>query len=329
MTIKLAPVFVAISAIAIHSGCTLESGIAGEMIDPEVTLLQPAGIAFGGQTANGEVYGFGRVGTEILGQDSHGVTPDGRVLTHLGLMGSSLVSADLGTGEVLKGSDLVGITFQTIIPSMDPIEVRIEALEVRPALKSDHAVHRYTIAYNLVHEPGWTYACGVDRSGVPIKAIPLEELWDYRQGVPGGGSRLHTPGWVTFACEGFALAECVDLGYLAWNVEDGHPPTMYHQACTRMIRADYCGDGRSFSPDYAMVDVYDARGIQTLSVGTLPNPWYTEAEWTEHGARCVRRGRSMLIPFNACPFEIPKKLCGSPPHWDRTLLVSQMPSPPS
>jgi hypothetical protein len=57
-----------------------------------------------------------------------------------------------------------------------------------------------------------------------------------------------------------------------------------------------------------------------------PNMPATEAEWTEAGARCVRDSRSFLIPADGCTFEIPKKLCGNPPHWDHTLLVSQMPN---
>jgi len=33
-------------------------------------------------------------------------------------------------------------------------------------------------------------------------------------------------------------------GYKPWKVVNGQSLWAYHQACTRMMRADYCGDGR-------------------------------------------------------------------------------------
>jgi hypothetical protein len=239
------------------------------------------------------------------------------------------VSTGVPTQQGLAGADLAGTTFRTVTPSNEPIDIRIDAVEVDSAAadqvdlpgSSDDAVHRYTIAYSLVHEPGWMFACGVDEGGLPIKAIPLEHLWNYRQATPGGGSKIEAPGWITFACEGFALARCVDLGYRPWIALEGTSLAAHHQACTRMIRADYCGDGRSFSYDDVMVNVLDAMGIQAAT----PSFFHTEAEWTEAGARCVSTSRSPLIPVDGCTFEIPKMLCGNPPHWDRTLLVSQAP----
>ena len=96
----------------------------------------------------------------------------------------------------------------------------------------------------------------------------------------------------------------------------------HHQACTRMMRGDYCGNGKSFGYDDVAVNAYDNIGIQE----DIPQFWPVEAEWTEDGARCVSQYRSVLFPADECTYELPKKGCGAPPHWDKTLIVSELPN---
>ena len=62
----------------------------------------------------------------------------------------------------------------------------------------------------------------------------------------------------------------------------------HHQACTRMARADYCGDGVPHTLNNTPIDVYDrlVPYIQTLaSVGN--KEWKVEAEWGPNGALCL------------------------------------------
>jgi hypothetical protein len=61
-----------------------------------------------------------------------------------------------------------------------------------------------------------------------------------------------------------------------------------HQACVRMIRADYCGDGRPHTRDGTRIDLYDRLGIQRDE----PVPGMSfEAAWGPGGALCVRHAR--------------------------------------
>lgn len=37
----------------------------------------------------------------------------------------------------------------------------------------------------------------------------------------------------------------------------------WYNACVRMVRADNCGNGRGFTRDGTLIDIYDRIGVQT------------------------------------------------------------------
>lgn len=151
--------------------------------------------------------------------------------------------------------------------------------------------------------------------GRPIQAIPIRGVWDQRQGVPGAGGRHDAPGMFTFACRGFALAKCVEFGYEPWR-----HGTDLHQACVRMVRADFCGDGRSWTENGTLINLYDHRGIQQDEAD-----WPVEAEWDVHGARCLRPG-GYRVHRPACHDELATYACGGPGAFERgTLLITEVP----
>ena len=125
---------------------------------------------------------------------------------------------------------------------------------------------------------------------------------------------------MTFACQGYALYKCVALGYAPWVNFDGQSLADYHQACTRMIRADYCGDGRSWTKDGTWINLYDNISLQQDEAD-----WAMEAEWTPLGARCLshQRIQSRKHQMPDCTFELSASSCGMPLHWDDTLLVTE------
>jgi hypothetical protein len=61
-----------------------------------------------------------------------------------------------------------------------------------------------------------------------------------------------------------------------------------HQACVRMVRADYCGDGTSHTQVGTEIDVYDTFKIESADE-TVPGS--LEAEWGVDGAQCVLHTR--------------------------------------
>jgi hypothetical protein len=103
------------------------------------------------------------------------------------------------------------------------------------------------------------------------------------------------------------IAKCVNWGYAPWLTDDD-----MHAGCTRLARADYCGDGTPWTLDGTLINVFDRLGIQPE--GTGGNMTF-EAAWGPSGAVCVARTRydihnakgKALLP--ACFATLPR--CGS------------------
>jgi hypothetical protein len=159
------------------------------------------------------------------------------------------------------------------------------------------------------------FLCGAN--GSPVPAMPLAGVWNPFAGESTGGARLpSSPDQFTFACLNGALGKCAhDLGYRPWETKV--PPCRagqlcqapvnmapLHQACTRMIRADYCGDGTAHTVSGVQIDLYDRYGFNKFE-GAGPYNYEWEASWDDQGATnlsCARR--SMLFPagpLTNCP----------------------------
>ena len=114
--------------------------------------------------------------------------------------------------------------------------------------------------------------CANDEKGVFVAGI-----WD------ATGARHDSDTLSTFACKTGAIGKCV-----LWGYDPAKVGAAMHQACTRMVRADYCGDGVSSTRDGTLIDVSDVRGVQ--SAANLPG-FAFDAGWNENGATCVSRPR--------------------------------------
>lgn len=125
----------------------------------------------------------------------------------------------------------------------------------------------------------WQPLC-LDATGEATEAILLTNAW-----APSG-AQLSAPaaGVMTFACRGASLAKCVEFGYKPWTSVGGVSLAAAHQACTRMVRADYCGNGVAHTANGTPVHVLDQLGVQNVD----PNVQYVvEAEWGPNGAVCL------------------------------------------
>ena len=94
------------------------------------------------------------------------------------------------------------------------------------------------------------------------KAIAVAGTWD------ATGARTGSTTAFTFGCTSGVIAKCVRWGYKPWKVINGKAMNDYHQACTRMARADYCGDGVSHTRNGTLIDMYDGLGIQSRASGS-------------------------------------------------------------
>jgi hypothetical protein len=241
-------------------------------------------------------------GQKLNGQKLNGQKLNGQVLNDMWLVGVFYAATEAAgapvrrirldttefSGEAgekpLSGAAFVGATFAGVTSSKT-----IVPLFVRSIVRGEGA-HEEMSFYEVEYEAGdaWLPLCGVDAEGAPVLAVPVAGRWDLRVGVPGGGSYQADPVSFTFACMDGAIGKCIDAGYKPWRSAPGFESLSEHlEACTRLIRADYCGDGRSWTTDGRLVDLYDGVGVQ-LDSGLA---WPFESAWTRHGAACMKTER--------------------------------------
>lgn len=279
------------------------------------------------------------VGRDLNGQTLNGNELAGRRLDHVrfdsakiggeaaaaSIDGSALEVKD-ARGRRYIGAHVIGSSFVGRVEDGSEVTLRIEGEESSRDEWRD--VHRYTVVYDT--KEGSKPLCGLDSEGKPVHALAMAGRWDYREGIEGGGSHIDDPAVFTFACEGYVIAKCVHMGYVPWRMAlacrkgagcERTTLASAHQACTRMLRADYCGDGVSHTHDGVLVNAYDAMGIRADS-----EPWAIEAEWSEKGARCAVASRLPAEPAPHCAGILDATAdCGNAEHFEAgTLLVSEV-----
>ncbi len=218
----------------------------------------------------------------------------------LRLEGGHLLALPAGAetgGSTPRG--VVGTVLQGTASDGSPVEVAICGAEPSP---EDPEVTWYRIeAWNAVAQE-WENPCvALDRVPDP-RAVAVRGVWD------ASGAHKDVPGTVTFACENGAISKCIRWGYKPWASRGGQSLAALHQACTRMARADYCGNGRSHTHESTVIDMYDRLGVLSrtaeASADWDPGRAAFEAAWAPDGATCLagtRDGRAVADILQECP----------------------------
>lgn len=140
---------------------------------------------------------------------------------------------------------------------------------------------------------GWSPLCGANEQGEPIPAIAVPGAWNHTSGRYGGGAWFGNERTFSFACRGSSIAKCMEAGYKPWTDpnskrgqirnrgESGLERPNHLQACVRMLRADYCGDGTSHTVNGRVVEFWDTMGLHRKA----DNDFTFEAAWTPDGVR--------------------------------------------
>lgn len=225
---------------------------------------------------------------------------------------SSQVTTVQSTPVVLKGQALKDTQFNVQDEQGRQLNFWIRDVELDPQ-DVDQEVHLYTVLFLDSQDSQWKNLCEPDAGNV-AKAIPLQGFWDEQ------GNHHPSSETFTFGCTSGALGKCVRMGYKPWKTVNGQPLSDLHQSCTRMIRADYCGNGKGHTRDGTSIDVYDRFGIQAP---TANSGMVFEAAWTPDGAAVVNHARWLETPAEILQ-ECPEKLAGKVSQTPQNLASEQV-----
>jgi ADYC domain-containing protein len=255
-------------------------------------------------------------GIVLQGMQTQGMTFGGFEFATATLNGAPLASFRLQNGELmgdqngvtLRGADLVNAhlfaEFQNRNvhpPASAVVEYRITGIvpeDARYDPTHTGATFLYTLEQNVDGTGNWQPACPVDSDGRRT-ALPLADVWDDR------GNRNSSAPLFTLGCTAAVIAECYRWGYRPWVTGYGNLQ-ITHWTCTRLARADYCGDGVSHTLDGTLINVWDnlAPPGPIEAQGTTPPGMSFEAAWDQNGALCFSHARWSLggaVAAAACP----------------------------
>jgi len=261
----------------------------------------------GTQLQGTQLQGTQLQGTSLQGFQFAGATLGGVALMNLRVQGGELVGEQ--DQVTLRGASLVGAHLYAQVGNLDadPLVTALVEYRVTDIVEEDSkydpthtgSTFLYTLEQSVDDHGSWQPACPVDRDGRRV-AIPLAATWNAH------GDRIESSDLFTFGCTTGVIAKCYRWGYRPWVTGYGDLAAM-HWACTRLARADYCGDGVSHTQDGTWVNVWDnlpAPGpIQEHGAHPLHGMNF-EAGWNTEGAVCLSRTRwkSEMKPIaRTCP----------------------------
>jgi hypothetical protein len=246
-----------------------------------------------------------------------GIRDPGDVVYQLAVIGEVFWAVD-GATPIAGGADLIG--WQIDFEGADKLEfsLRIDDFDGRyPMLGSPEGA---MVVYKLTYPDPSSGS-----SAVPVCPPPHDDgLWlTLIQGETYDHAlklvEPNRPGWITLACADEAVFKMKSYGY---GPNDhlhgpGLPSTAAErQATLKMITADYCGDGHSFTEQGELYAPRDAAGRFS---GPVPATFPMEAMWDEDGALCIGDPRAVTPATVAARCTLPTCASlptgGTPPLW--------------
>ena len=157
----------------------------------------------------------------------------------------------LADGSTREGTALVGAVLAVARGGRN-IRVRIASAEPDA---SDPRGEILLYDFRLITPRGEEPFCAPDPDGRRV-GFPLVGRSD-----PTGILSFTDRSTFELVCTSGAQGKCARFGYAPWRqAPDGRPMIDWYNACIRLLRADYCGDGRPFTRDGTLVDIYDHLG---------------------------------------------------------------------
>jgi hypothetical protein len=253
-------------AVLLVAGCSSQDA-SGPLCEARPEPIQPQAILPNTLSLNTLSLNGTQVNTLSLnGLTLNGTQVNGTQVNSLSLNGSELtgVAAD---GRKLAGADFVGATLTGVLSDGSTIALVVAGYSVKNGV-SFYALERAGEPVCANGAPGLFVAGAWDSTAARHDTLTV------------GAHTVDT----TYSCTDGAIGKCV-----VWGYDPSVVGADLHQSCTRMVRADYCGNGVSFTKNGTLIDVFDTRGVEQPTAGD-PSLLF-EAAWTTTGAACVARTR--------------------------------------
>jgi uncharacterized protein YjbI with pentapeptide repeats len=251
-----------VASSVLVAGCTFGEAEDIDLGATEDDIISQNGISLNGISLNGiSLNGISLNGISLNGISLNGISLNGVTLT--GTSVTNTLISGVRNGTTLSGAGMVGSVMTANTSTGSQVSVRIDGAYKLTGANADVWV------YNMKYETttGWVALCAGSN-----EAMAFPGTWNY-------GTTRHQ--WdanlFTLACRGATFAKCYELGYKGDSKLD-----TYHQTCIRAHRADYCGDGVSYTVDGIQINIFDNLGLQADT-----QAWRVEANWTPDGAVCV------------------------------------------
>jgi ADYC domain len=218
----------------------------------------------------------------LIGRASSMVEPAAPRGPSLEVVGT-LFRVTVPSGDILTSHDMLGVVLDAADEAGKRMTLRIDSITQDPADPQGNVwLHRFSVL-NAANG-AWSELCSPGPDGI-VGGFPLAGYWTK------DGRHLSGAGSFVVSCTSGAIGKCVRLGYHPWRTVEGESLWDYHQACVRMIRADYGGDGVPHTRDGVLIDIVDRLGIQRLGSDAGSRSLTFEAAWDPNGAVCVQRTR--------------------------------------
>jgi hypothetical protein len=196
-------------------------------------------------------------------------------ITSLAVVGTEF-HVTLSDGSLLRSIDLIG----AVLNVAGGLRLRLDAVEPDPQNGRGRVVlHSFSVEQA---DGSWLNPCSPGPDGRQL-GFPLAG-----RALPDGQLVAQADSF-EIVCSSGAQGKCVRFGYHPWEQDPDGPPMLdLYNACIRLVRADYCGDGSPTTRDGTVIDLYDRFGIQKDE----PSDGMSfEAAWGPEGAVCLARTR--------------------------------------
>jgi len=271
----LSCLFALTTSLAFAAGC---DGVEQEVEDDGAVFLRPGSGGIWLNTSAIDAHMFAALDLKKGKHD--GVRLD-RVVVKQGNKFITVDNVKAVDGEIQAGQGSTSFFGQQLVGSKWELTLVAGAVETPATMWIASAVNsqgawRYSFEH-LDAQGNVATLCEPDADG-STTAVPIDDITVNA----ATGDVITRANTLYLACTSGAVGKAVTWGYTPWDITVDD-----FEASVRVVRADYCGNGQSWTTPGQPVQLQDAWGVNTFANASAS----TEAVWGINGARCLNQAR--------------------------------------